>query len=403
MRTAIQRLPDGVYTAQERLDSDGVSADVEPVVQLRINKRGSRMEFDFSGTSPANDTAINCSWADAKTAVAIAMKYLLDPHSPFTSGSMRDVDIVLPPNSIINPNPPHTCQYYWEPAMAIIYATFQSLNPVLGADAIAPDSWGGTIHYAYGLRSDGTPWMSTALNSVTAMGPWGATKQGDGDSSQLQIVINMVDGGCEPAEADTPVVILRHDHVPDTAGPGLHRSGAASIADSLWLADGEHRVSSFHLRRPPGGGGVSGGEAGVLSAAWLWRSATASEPDYLPVTLSDPRYAEAIPLLGVLHPTSQEPDPDGTYHLQTGPIPVPAGSVLRFVSNGAGGWGDPLDREPRHVLIDVRDEYVTIEGAARDYGVVVVGDPVCDPEGLAVDVDATARLRGVRRTAKMDG
>lgn len=141
----------------------------------------------------------------------------------------------------------------------------------------------------------------------------------------------------------------------------------------------------------------------MLSAAWLWRSTTASEPDYLPVTLSDPRYAEAIPLLGVLHPTSQELDPDGTYHLQTGPIPVPAGSVLRFVSNGAGGWGDPLDREPRRVLIDVRDEYVTIEGAARDYGVVVVGDPVCDPEGLAVDVDATARLRDVRRTAKVDG
>ncbi|MDM3973560.1 hydantoinase B/oxoprolinase family protein [Mycobacterium marseillense] len=401
MRAAIRRLPDGVYTAQERLDSDGVSADVEPVVQLRIHKQGHRIEFDLSGTSPANDTAINCSWADAKTAVAIALKYLLDPHSPFTSGSMRDVDVVLPPDSMINPNPPHTCQYYWEPAMAIIYATFQALNPVLGDDAISPDCWGGTIHYAYGPRPDGTPWMSTALNSVTAMGPWGATKQADGDSSQLQIVINMVDGGCEVAEVDTPVVILRHDHIPDTAGPGRYRSGAASIADSLWLADGEHRVSSFHLRSAPGGGGVNGGRAGVLSAAWLWPSTTASEPDYFPVSLSDPRYAEATPLMGVLHPTSQQVDPDGTYHLQSGPILVPAGSVLRFVSNGAGGWGDPLDREPRLVLVDVRDEYVTIDGAARDYGVVVVGDPVRDPEGLSVDAQATARLRAGRRTAEV--
>ena len=76
-----------------------------------------------------------------------------------------------------------------------------------------------------------------------------------------------------------------------------------------------------------------------------------------------------------------------------GPVVAPAGTVLRFVSNGAGGWGDPFERDPSQVLIDVRDEYVTIDGAARDYGVVVTGDPVRDPEGLVVDADATARLR----------
>jgi N-methylhydantoinase B len=45
------------------------------------------------------------------------------------------------------------------------------------------------------------------------------------------------------------------------------------------------------------------------------------------------------------------------------------------------------------VLIDVRDGYVTIAGAARDYGVVVLGDPDEDPEGLVIDAAATARLR----------
>ena len=46
---------------------------------------------------------------------------------------------------------------------------------------------------------------------------------------------------------------------------------------------------------------------------------------------------------------------------------------------------------------DVRDGYVTIEGAARDYGVVVTGDPEEDPEDLAVDLEATERLRAARR------
>jgi len=33
---------------------------------------------------------------------------------------------------------------------------------------------------------------------------------------------------------------------------------------------------------------------------------------------------------------------------------------------------------------DVRDGYVTIAGAARDYGVVIKGDPERDPEGLTI-------------------
>ena len=44
----------------------------------------------------------------------------------------------------------------------------------------------------------------------------------------------------------------------------------------------------------------------------------------------------------------------------------------------------------------MRDGYVTIEGAARDYGVVVRGDPDRDPEGLVLDPAATERLRSTR-------
>ena len=71
-------------------------------------------------------------------------------------------------------------------------------------------------------------------------------------------------------------------------------------------------------------------------------------------------------------------------------------SVLRYVNNGGGGWGDPFTRDPELVKRDVRDGYVTIAGAARDYGVAVVGDPEEDPEGLVVDEPGTARLRGGR-------
>ena len=65
--------------------------------------------------------------------------------------------------------------------------------------------------------------------------------------------------------------------------------------------------------------------------------------------------------------------------------------MLRWITNGGGGWGDPLERDPEAVRRDVRDEYVSIAGARADYGVVVSGDPETDPEGLVLDLEATER------------
>jgi N-methylhydantoinase B len=64
---------------------------------------------------------------------------------------------------------------------------------------------------------------------------------------------------------------------------------------------------------------------------------------------------------------------------------------------GGGGWGDPLERDPQAVLDDVLDEYVSVEGAERDYGVVFTGT-LADLT-LAVDTARTESLRAARRAA----
>ena len=63
------------------------------------------------------------------------------------------------------------------------------------------------------------------------------------------------------------------------------------------------------------------------------------------------------------------------------------GEIMFAQSGGGGGWGDPLARDVDAVLQDVLDEYVSIEGAARDYGVVI------DPDAMTVDVTATEAMR----------
>src|SRR5207245_2265147 len=81
--------------------------------------------------------------------------------------------------------------------------------------------------------------------------------------------------------------------------------------------------------------------------------------------------------------------------------PVRAGEVVRVVTTGGGGWGDPLEREPELVRRDVIEGKVSRAAAREDYGVVFVdaADEACD-----VDEAATATMRAVlraRRTAPL--
>jgi N-methylhydantoinase B len=79
-------------------------------------------------------------------------------------------------------------------------------------------------------------------------------------------------------------------------------------------------------------------------------------------------------------------------------VPMEAGDRIMYDYGGGGGWGDPLDREPSAVLDDVLDEYVSIEGARRDYGVVLTGS--LDDLTVTIDDAATAALRNERRASR---
>jgi N-methylhydantoinase B len=403
MGDALRRLPDGIYEGEDFLDGDGLADSPEYCVRVRITKVGDRAEFDLRGSSGPSRTSVNCTWADVKTGVSMALKFLLDPHASVTGGTMRNIDVVVPERSIVNAAPPTGCQYYWEVVMAIHHAIYDALNPVLGPDAVTAGTAPIVVH-SYGHRPDGREWNSTGY-LLTECGPWGATRHGDGDSGQQPVIGNlMVVGGVELFELRAKVVMLASEYVPDTAGPGRHRGGAGNAHDAWWRVPAEHRLSLFHARRPSAGGGVFGGRAGPTSAGWMFAAETvaALDPPFVPMTLSNPVYAEAVPLGGVLDPLTHEVDPRGVYVFQPGRTSSDTDSVVRTFFGGGGGWGDPLDRDPDDVLRDVRDEYVSIEGAARDYGVVVRGD-LRHPEQLSLDPGATAGLRSQLRTRRDEG
>ena len=71
--------------------------------------------------------------------------------------------------------------------------------------------------------------------------------------------------------------------------------------------------------------------------------------------------------------------------------PVMAGQIVRVVTTGGGGWGDPLEREPDPVLRDVIQGKVSQHAARAEYGVVLLDGG--DGADLRVDEAASAALR----------
>ena len=74
--------------------------------------------------------------------------------------------------------------------------------------------------------------------------------------------------------------------------------------------------------------------------------------------------------------------------------PVPADSQVVIRTGAGGGWGDPLERDPEMVLQDVRSGFVSVEGALRDYGVVI------DAGAHLVDHAGTENARATSRSAQ---
>ena len=75
-------------------------------------------------------------------------------------------------------------------------------------------------------------------------------------------------------------------------------------------------------------------------------------------------------------------------------VPVRCGDVLRVLTPGGGGWGDPLERESSKVLDDITLGLVSMTSAERDYGVVI------DPDQRVVQEEKTQQLRELLRRSR---
>lgn len=397
MSDALERIPDGIYHAEESIDADGAGDDEPIVVRARMVKHGGRLEVDLSGSSRQARTCINAGPLDAKTAVGAAFKLLVDRYTPFTSGAYRHIDIVVPPGTVMSAMPPDgAIMLYWEVSAALLNAIIEEIGKVLGDAAFAGDYGAVCVHNAHGVNADGSAWQSIGIVGGEH-GPWGADKYHDGDSYTVPYMVNGLDPSTEASELDAPTLLLRKEYVIDSGGAGYNRGGASVLKDAYWETDGEHYSIPIRLKKGTGFG-VHGGETGIAGGCWLFDPEDPVLQARGKLVATDASvYAGSNPIAGVLNAQTKALDPNGEYfYFARQPVwHTRAGAYSRYITNGGGGYGDPKTREPERVLADVRDGYVSIAAAKARYAVVITGDPEFDPEGLAINASETADLRKI--------
>ena len=99
VRRVITRLKDGQFTLP--LDN---GAQISVAVKVDAQSRSATI--DFTGTSPQQTNNFNAPTAVCMAAVLYVFRTLVDDDIPLNAGCLKPLKVIIPPGSMLNPNPP---------------------------------------------------------------------------------------------------------------------------------------------------------------------------------------------------------------------------------------------------------------------------------------------------------
>jgi N-methylhydantoinase B len=345
-RAAISELPDGVYSFLDHIDDDGIDVGKPIPLKVTVTKSGDHILVDWTGSSPQVKGAINNTLSFTKSASYCAIRSVLPDNIPNNDGVFRAIEVTAPPGTIANGVLPAACAARGLTGFRMVDCMFGALSQMLPDKVFAASDGGNTGISIGGWDGERRPFIYVDFTCCA----WGGRPNADGLDGNSNIYANMASQSIEVTETEQPIEITAYEFIPDAMGPGKFRGGAPFRRDYRFLAE-EGILQVRSDRRDFRPYGLYGGGPGKPSMNYL-------NPD-----------RENTPLPSKLTMT------------------IRRGDVFRHEVAGAGGWGDPLERDPAMVLRDVRNELVSREAARADYGVVLTAKP------LTVDEPATAALR----------
>src|SRR5262249_45742745 len=105
-RAALGELPDGSYRAEDVLEDDASGEPAEVFLRVEATVRGDGLVLDFSGTDAPVPGKLNCPPSVPKSAAFSAVRALPAPAAPPPAGAYRPIEVLAPPGSLLNAQPP---------------------------------------------------------------------------------------------------------------------------------------------------------------------------------------------------------------------------------------------------------------------------------------------------------
>lgn len=325
MRAAIEKVPDGVYSATTHID--GFADDPDPAlrdlkIQITVTVTGSDITVDFTGTAAQVDNRpINMPFVGTTDcAVWLTLRSILldsDVHGdvPQNSGLIRPITIIAPEGTLVNPTFP-------APTIARFCPGNQCADTLMKALAQAiPDQVSagvGNLHVVsfHGLR-DGAHWVHMEIHE----GCYGGRSGKDGLDAVDTLYANTRNNPVEDIESHLPLRVERYELRDDGAARGQWRGGIGSIREVLYLEDGSISVEGEGHKHHPWG--FDGGADGQTASLTIVRNGGESR-----------RLPSKLPF-----------------------FPMSAGDRVVITGPSGGGYGDPNRRDPERKKEDALDGF----------------------------------------------
>ncbi|MFN0305114.1 MAG: hydantoinase B/oxoprolinase family protein [Burkholderiales bacterium] len=380
----LAELPDGIWREVQYIDHDGHTTEIYPIV-CTLTKKGDRLAFDFTGTSPQARGLINCTWSGLQAAVLSSVYINLCWDIPWNRGVRDCLDIVSVEGTVNHCTYPAPCAMATISAVIVtIDVTWRCLSHMLLASDKYRDQamavWSGTSMAPIfaGTSQHGFPFAATEMSHFGGGG--GARTYADGVDT-AGIVFNTTPNmpNIEDQEAEYPVLYLFRRHLRDSGGPGRYRGGRSGelaytmydapndLLEGLFAGTGAEMPNAIGLA-----GGLPGAAIRVARVLDTDITARIRSKQSLPEHLAD--IVGRREILAPKHVRSAMQRGDVWYHSW----------------QAGGGYGDPLTRDPAVVHADLARGVISETAARTLYGIATSASG-------ELDSDATRLHRQVLR------
>ncbi|HUZ74521.1 MAG TPA: hydantoinase B/oxoprolinase family protein [Stellaceae bacterium] len=373
----LRRLPDGVWRDRTYVECCRPGDRGTYRVALTLRKTGDHLAFENDGTDPQQG-AMNATYSGWRGSIMVALNQLLCWDQYFSvGGALRHVTFNPTPGTLNCASFPASVSTAPVQAMEIsLYPAYNVLSKMIFADpAMRQDvmciggtsQWPATIFR--GIDQWGERYGYLLIDPIGgAIGAF-STQDGISTGGQSRTPICKLPN-IEHTEQTFPLLFLYRKEVMDSGGPGRWRGGLS--AESCFIPHNTDCVVQDTLSSGnaiPTSTGMMGGYPGTTN---IYRFVRGSD------------ILDRLQHRAMVDDIAQVKGEAVTLGLRQENFEQHPADVYAVVWTAAGGFGDPMERDPALVLEDCHNGAVSAAAARDIYGVVIADESVDDAATTAL-------------------